>query len=230
MIWDDNGASADNAEHVWETGNKVVKRAFMRKLLGSVVLMMIFGTFCGCAHPRTKETRSETVIVEKHTGWEIDRRYGHSGERSDRLTNKDIAVELNLVRWKDNRHFDIAFKFMEVSHPLTFSPSRITLRLSDGNTLRGKAVSCSKKNWDLENLRLYSPEVEPIHIDKVKKYTVAGNPCYLIFFDHPAPPVEEEIVMFMDDSFVSNGHTMSIPPIHFRKNIHYSVWDELWDK
>jgi hypothetical protein len=206
------------------------RRLLARKLLGLAVLMMISGAFFGCAHPHTKETRSEAVIVEKNSGWKISRWYGHSGERTDELENGNVSVEIHFVREKGTQYFRVRFKFMEVSLPLTFSPSRITLRLRDGKTLGGKAVSCYKQHWDLESLRGYAPEAEPIHIDRVKKYTVAGNPCYSIFFDHPAPPVEDEIIMVMGDSFALNGIPMSIPSIHFRKNVHYSVWDELWDK
>ncbi len=135
----------------------------------------------------------------------------------------EIRLYRNFFEAEENTPFLISVEFIELKAPVDFTPSRITLRRNNGEILRAKAISCYNKKWDLENVRLYPPIVEPVHVDKEDRYHMVGKPCYTLFFDYPVPPVEEEFILFMNDAFTSNSIKMDIPLIYFRKTIDNNI-------
>lgn len=196
----------------------------IRKIRSISMLCFLSIGFIGCALADMKETRSGASNIEKGSGWGIDHpRDNATGKRLDILKNRDMTVWILLFKDEENKYFRIKTVFEEVKKPIEFSPSRITLKRSNGDILRGKAISCDNKTLDLKSLRLYKPLPEPISIDRVEKYQMVGVPCYTLFFDYPAPPVDEEFILFMNDAFTANSVKMDIPPIYFRKTIDYNI-------
>jgi hypothetical protein len=200
----------------------------LRKICSISVLCFVSVGFIGCALADMKETRSGASIIEKGSGWKISHpRDNSTGKRLDWLENRDMKLEIrferNFFKGEENKPFLISVEFIELKAPVDFMPSRITLRRNNSEILRAKAISCYNKKWDIENLRLNSAIVEPVHVDKEDRYHMVGKPCYTLFFDYPAPPVEEEFILFMNDAFTSNSVKMDIPPIYFRKTIDNNI-------
>jgi len=200
----------------------------IRKILSVSIMCIASVGFFGCALADMKAIRSEASIFEKGSGWEITHpRDNSTGNRLDWLENRDMKIEIlferNFFKGEENNPFLISVKFIELKAPVEFMPSRITLRRNNSEILRAKAISCYNNKWDIENLRLNSAIVEPVLVDKEDRYHMVGKPCYTLFFDYPVPPVEEELILFMNDAFTSNSIKMDIPPIYFRKTIDNNI-------
>ena len=187
------------------------KKGFIKLILCLLAVFII-----SCALPGRVEVRSAAYIDEKNSAWEIKHPHDNAtGSKLDFLKSKNMTIWLRFSN--QGKWFDIDTKFIEITDPIEFSSSRISLKLSNGEVVTGKAISCYNRDWDLESLRLYSSVTEPVNIEIVKKYDVKAQPCYSLFYDRPAPSVDEEFIMYMNDAFTANGKNISLPPIHFRK-------------
>lgn len=137
----------------------------------------------------------------------------HGQLETDLLTSSDMAIEVFAFVGDVSQPFRIITEFKEVNSVIVFNPSFVTVKLRNGNTLKAKGVECEyvKPNGDSQDLQNQSPLKNQIPI--------STNACYYLFFDYPAPPLEEEFVMYMNNSLMSNGTKVDVPPIYFRKTI-----------
>jgi len=194
------------------------------KFISILIFSFALAGLTGCAPADAKKIRSGASIIDKHSNWTITHpRDNASGEKLDFLKNENMTIWIKFTRNKENKHFYIVTDFIELLTPVEFSPSRIVMKLTDGRTLKGKAISCYSGKWDLESLRIYTSIEEPIRIEKAKKYYMSENPCYALFFDYAPPPVDEEFILLMNDALTSNGVKIGIPPILFRKTTDYNI-------
>jgi hypothetical protein len=74
------------------------------------------------------------------------------GGTADIAESKEIAFEIRVRRSEDDQWFVVKMKFIELIEPIEFRPSLITLQCSNGETLKGKPLSCYNEKWDIESL------------------------------------------------------------------------------
>lgn len=162
-----------------------------------------------CSGPQ-KELRA---YIEPNPHWKMVEACGYEGCRPmvDFLKGKDVTFRVEFDRDNEKQFFIVQTMFTSVSNEFEFNPSNITIMLKNEETLRPKVFTCSHTIWDLHYLRSNSPLQGPVSIKELD--------CFLLFFDHPAPEVGEELMMNINEALTENGRSIGIPLIHFRKNI-----------
>ena len=169
----------------------------------------------GCALAPTKEIRTRAYIEANDRGWEITHGSLLGVLEIDFLTNKSMSVKIDVhvLKYNTDGFFKILFDFKGASGNMAFGPSRLDIKLGSGKVLKGKGFACTDANarLDIEGLRGYPPLEERISVKK--------DDCFYLFFDLPAPPVEEEMVMYMNDSLTMDGNSIAVPQVYFRKTV-----------
>ncbi len=161
-----------------------------------------------------KEIRTRAHIEDESSNWRITHGSLYGQLETDLLTSRDMKIQVNDFRHGNGEYFEILIEFEEVSiNSLNFSPSDVTVKLSNGELLKAKGIDCADVNL---NSTLHDKQRLPILENPIP--IVIGS-CYYLFFNHPAPPDEEEVVMYMNDALMSNSKNIDVPPIYFRKTI-----------
>ncbi len=192
------------------------------KICNCLISCLICIGFAGCVSDDMKIIRSGASIIEKGSGWKIRHpRDNTTAEKLNILENDNLMVQIRFSR--HDKYFYIATYFRKVCNPIEFKPSCITLKLSNGEILNGKPLSCYNEKWDLESLISYPPVDEPIIIHKRKRHNLKDRPSYAIFFNRPPPSVEETFTLFMNDALTSQGAVLHVPPIYFQKTVNYKI-------
>jgi len=150
--------------------------------------------------------------VKDDLGWKITHGTVRGVVQTDLLTSSVTTIWMDVFKDTENQFFRILTDFKEVNSNLVYNPSRVTVRLSTGEILRARGFLCSEfdPKVDLQGLRRH-PQIEEILVNR--------NTCYYLFFDHSPPTIEEEIIVYMNDSLTSNGKKVDVPPIYFSKTV-----------
>jgi len=156
------------------------------------------------AYTQNSNQRWETVQRKVGGILEID------GLKSDRVT-----IWLDLFRGRDGQFFLIMLEFKDVRGNATFDPSRVMVKLGNGNLLRAKSLACSNVSTkdDVASLRSHSPIGERISLKE--------NHCFCLFFDYPDSSLGEDTLLDMNDSFILQGNPVDVPPVVFRKTMEH---------
>jgi hypothetical protein len=186
----------------------------LRRRLKRLELIFTVAFVLSCLNLSGCETTVKTraYLAGAAQGWEMAHdRIGRDLETDD-LTGEPATISLLL--WRDKvggRSFQVVSTFKRVDNGVAWSPSRIIVRLASGTELKAKGIACPKvaEMNDLLLLRSSSPLEEPVLLKK--------DDHYCLFFDHPTPPMDEEIVMYMSDSLASKDSGPDVPPVFFRK-------------
>ncbi len=130
----------------------------------------------------------------------------------DFLASKDLKLRLEFDNdWQTKRYFVIRTLFASIKSQIEYNPSTITVKLRNDVVLKPKVFTCSYTLWDLNYLRSAQSLQGSVPVEM--------NSCYLLFFDHEQLSNDEEAEMNMNEAITSNGASIGIPLIHFRKNI-----------
>ncbi len=174
---------------------------------------LLCGGLLGCASSSQSTVRMRAYIQNNNQRWEtVQRRVGGileiDGLKSDRVT-----IWLDLSRGRDGQFFRIMLEFKDVRGNATFDPSRVMVKLGNGDVLRAKGLACSNASMkdDVASLRSRSPIGERISLKE--------NDCFCLFFDYSGSSLGEEIMLGMNDSFVLQGNPVDVPPVVFRKTM-----------
>ena len=166
-----------------------------------------------CAMSPQQKITTRAYIAETDASWEITHGSLLGVSEIDFLTNKQFTIWIDVFKYDKERYFKILMDFKESGSDATFRPSHITIKLSNNEILKPKVLPCNDATAkaNIQELRSYPTIETGIQVTK--------GACYYLFFDHPPPPVEEEIAMYMDDSLTVHGYKVYVPLIYFRKTI-----------
>jgi hypothetical protein len=174
---------------------------------GLLFCLLFFCQSCAIFSP-IKDIRRRAYIPGSAVSWFIVNGSPSGEIESDLLTNDVAEIELFFFDYNDRNSFIIVMRFKEANGNLLFRPSNISVKFFNGMALKVKGLdNC----FDIKNLQFKEPLEERV---KVKK-----NVSYVLLFDHPAPPLEEEIVLYINDALAANGNILEVPPIYFRKTV-----------
>jgi hypothetical protein len=182
-----------------------------QKLLLKGLGLLVFGlplvVLMGCASVSREEVRREACIDDPQSPWKI--RHGSIGGalETDYLTHDTMTIWISVLNQTEGASFKVLTEFKDVGENITYSPSHITVKLGGGEVLRGKGLSCvDAKETGQQRI---PPETIP----------VSKGACYYLVLDRPSPPIEDEVVVYMNDSLRQNGNKIDVPPISFRKTV-----------
>ena len=173
------------------------------------ILVSCFALIMGCTAAQ-KEIRAS---IEQDPEWRMIQNCGYEGctPTVDFLIGKEMTIRIECDNdWQTKQFFTVGVSFDSFVPELDFYPSRVTIKMGDGEVLMPKGFSCSYTISNLEFLRSHPELQEPLNVKK--------RDCFLLFFDHPALSVDEEVVMYMDQAVTSKGTPIRLPPITFKKN------------
>ncbi|MCG3113838.1 MAG: hypothetical protein MCM46_18695 [Candidatus Manganitrophus sp. SB1] len=173
--------------------------------------LMSFTSFAlSCSAPQ-KEVRA---YIEANPNWKMVEVCGYEscGPKVDHLKGKDIDIRLEVFKFQEHQFFVIGMDFMGLSGTYQFDPSKILIEVSNGKPLKPKRMSCNIP-LDVNDLRLASALPGPFPIP------IKEDDCFSLFFDHPAPPNDKELIMNFNKALTLNGEPVGIPLIYFRKNV-----------
>lgn len=181
------------------------------KYLHLVLAVYIIFQSYGCAVSQ-KEIRAFMSDKTGKPGWQMVEKCGYQGCNPvvDFLTSKDMTIRIECDNdWKTKKYFIIRTFFDSISKQVEYNPSTVTVKFKNGTVLKPKAFTCSFTEWDLNYLRSQPSLQEQVSVSK--------DSCYLLFFDHPALAKGEEIEMNMNNALSSNGKSLDIPLVYFKK-------------
>lgn len=186
-----------------------VLRAVMLFFLSTAYLLC--GGLLGCVSSSQSTVRMRAYIQSNNQGWEIVQRKVGGILEIDGLKSDRVTIWLDLFRGRDGQFFQIMCEFKDFRGNAAFDPSRIMVRLGNGDVLRAKGLACSNVSMkdDVASLRSRSPIGERISLKE--------NNCFFLFFDYPSSSPGEEIVLDMNDSLTLQGNPVDVPPVVFRK-------------
>jgi len=173
------------------------------------ILLVGFSFFALSCSPVQKEIRAYT---DQNPDWKMVENCGY--ERCypmvDFLTGQDIALEVIFDENKKQQFFIIRTTFTSVNIQFQFNTSNVVVTTENRERLKPKGFTCS---YTIANLRYLRSK--PFLQGEIP---VKPGDCYLLFFDHPAPPKDEELTMDMNEALTANGKPIGMPLIRFRKN------------
>jgi len=126
---------------------------------------------------------------------------GHGGNiyiQFDEPSNKQfstLSIHFGMLR-KTLGDFEI---------PLDFNPSKVLVRLPNGEMLMPKAFPCRRTIYELDYFRS-NPGIE-------ESSSVKEGDCFLLFFDRYVNP--KEITLDITEALVSTAKPINVPLIHF---------------
>jgi|GEM_PF-4578374 len=187
------------------------------RILGPVPLLLLvtFGLLAQSCVPKMRDVREYRAFMEPDPNWGMDKRcddmYCHL--IIDFFVSKDMEFGVKFRKDMEQQFFTVRVDFESVRNLFQFSPSKVTVRLSNGQVLKAKAFTCAYTIRDIDYLRSH-----PSLPDGIPLKGSRASDCFLLFFDYPGPPIEDELTIEMNEALTSNGMPTGIPLIHFRKN------------
>jgi hypothetical protein len=143
----------------------------------------------------------------------MEKRCGYEGCGSlvDYLVGNDMSIRIEA--YNDIGIFLIRVYFLYPNKDaLRFSPSSATVEVGDRQIIRAKGFQCAHTIMEEDNLRSAPPLIGSVDI--------TDNACFLLFFDAPAPSVEEQFILRLQ-GVTRSGRKVDVPELFFRKGLRY---------
>lgn len=192
--------------------NKYIGHLGRASFLLPLLLIMLLGFSCSACSP-IQEIRTRAYIVEKDPNWRIAHGNLHGQLETDLLTSDIMAIEVFVFRGDNEKRFSILTEFNDVKSGIVFRPQKTTVKFSAGEIAKAKGVKCSSEKGDS------SSQESQLRVPTEEQIQITEKSCYYLVFDHQPPSIEEEFVMYWNDSLTLNDAKVNVPPVHFRKTI-----------
>ena len=171
-----------------------------------IILFFLIPAFLfGCGF--TAKPKSVATIRENND-WKIieDCGYENCYPLVDFITSKDLQVRIEAHNKTNKDFFIITIAFQgDTKDEYEVDPYGFSLRFKN-EKLIPKAFTCSYTIWNRQYLMNTDPLVGIISIKE--------NSCYLLFFDRPPPPVEDNF-SFCIEGLYKQGNREFFPEIIF---------------
>jgi hypothetical protein len=157
--------------------------------------------------------KKRAYILDNESNWKIEKGMYLGRIKTDFLTNNLMKIRLSFMSNDGDDYFKIKIQFTDVSNKINFKPSIIKVTFNNEKTIYANGIECS-------SVRPYAgPQDNQKPSTLENGNSISKGSCYHLFFNHPTPPIEEDIIIYLDDSLTLNGDKLNIPPIYFRKTI-----------
>ncbi len=183
-----------------------------RKNAPFLLMTLVALTLLSC-HPYTYYTSITPYFKDNGSNWETV--ITPTGARFLRGEMLNIHVAPSDVDGRSH----VVILLTEMGGPVLYSPSRMAIKQSNGNILKGKAYKCSYRKFGSAYYKMVEPETDNI--------LIASEACYWLVFDG-AVAQWDDATLHIDDALSFSNTNLRIPPVHFatatRREMHLGLF------